>query len=279
VAVHELGHALQDQRWDLERFVNSKDFTGDEVLARMSLVEGEATALVLDAEQRSAGQGALSEVGLQAADGFEDGFSAPFSADYPEALQQLVQFPYTAGLRYVTGLLRKEGYSAVDAAFKSPPRSTEEILHSEKRAEGAPDFSILPEASVPPEFGASLYHDTLGEFVTRVILRETSKKLEAAIQGAQGWGGDRVDLFRRSARPSEYLIVWQTNWDAQSDATEFLRAFLGESLAGLGVKRRLSQYRDLVVNGQPSASNTRLVIKVKFVDPLILSRGHECRAH
>jgi hypothetical protein len=274
VAIHELGHALQDQQWDLERFVDSKSLTGDEVLARMSLVEGEATALVLDAEQRAAGQAALADTGLQFADGFEGGFSLPFSADYPEALQQLVQFPYTAGLRYVVEILRGRGYQAIDAAFKSPPRSTEEILHPEKRHASAPDFRVLPAWSAQGDsrkgvFGESLYHDTMGEFVTRVVLRETSKNSELAVRGAEGWGGDRVDLFRRANSPGEFLVVWQTSWDTHADATEFLHAFLGEGLAGLGVKRSLSSKRSLLAKRALSVTSaSTLVIQVWFKETL-----------
>jgi len=268
VAIHELVHALQDQRWDLDRFVDAKHLSGDEILARMALVEGEATALVIDAEQRAAGQTSLAKGALLNESGFEEGFSAPFSPDYPDSLQQLVQFPYTAGLRYVAGLLSQGGYQKVDGAFKSPPRSTEEILHPAKGRLSPQDFEKLPEWKSSSAYGHSVYSDTLGEFVTRVILRENAGSLSHAITGAEGWGGDRVELFAPPKHQSEFLVVWQTSWDSASDAKEFVRTLLGEGLKGFGKVSPLTKSRRILVRGGEIDSRfVRLNVFVWFKVP------------
>src|SRR5207248_1845820 len=38
-------------------------------------------------------------------------------------------FPYQEGAAFVTQLYQNGGWNTVDAAFKNPPRSTEQVLH------------------------------------------------------------------------------------------------------------------------------------------------------
>ena len=51
IARHELTHALQDQHYDLSSFIDPKMENGDELLAHTSLIEGDATAVMLDIER------------------------------------------------------------------------------------------------------------------------------------------------------------------------------------------------------------------------------------
>ena len=48
IAVHELTHALQDQYFDLQKFVDAKTENSDLLLAHSALVEGDATAVMID---------------------------------------------------------------------------------------------------------------------------------------------------------------------------------------------------------------------------------------
>ena len=53
-------------------------------------------------------------------------------------------FPYQQGLEFVMTLLDKGGYAAVDAAFKNPPVSTEQILHPDQYPNDVPAQVGIP---------------------------------------------------------------------------------------------------------------------------------------
>ena len=57
VAVHELVHALQDQHFKLDTFLDPKTMTSDALMARAALVEGDATAVMIDYSLRAGGGG------------------------------------------------------------------------------------------------------------------------------------------------------------------------------------------------------------------------------
>ena len=54
IAVHELTHALQDQYFDLGKLTEQKDMSTDVSLARSALIEGDATAVMLDYNKKTA---------------------------------------------------------------------------------------------------------------------------------------------------------------------------------------------------------------------------------
>ena len=60
---HEYDHALQDQYWDLEEITDVSPSQGDRALARLALIEGDATTVMLqwatqNLSQDDAGRGA-----------------------------------------------------------------------------------------------------------------------------------------------------------------------------------------------------------------------------
>ena len=61
VAIHEQTHALQDQYFNLETFVDPKLENGDILLARSALVEGDATAVMIDYNRKLAGQASIAQ--------------------------------------------------------------------------------------------------------------------------------------------------------------------------------------------------------------------------
>ena len=108
VLVHELTHALQDQRFDLAQASATPD-SPDAARAWLALVEGEAT--LASAEL----------VGFR----IEDHPShAPGSAD--SEVDRLL-FTYMTGAQYVAALREDGGWPAVDAAWQTPPPSTAHI--------------------------------------------------------------------------------------------------------------------------------------------------------
>ncbi len=227
IAVHELTHALQDKHYNLENFNNPQNFTTDEQLARAALIEGDATAVMIDHPRRMLQQPPLSEVKDVENIVLQQTLSLALSPNIrnaPEAISYTIIFPYASGLRFAHALLKKGGYRTIDQAYKNPPRSTEEVLHPEKFFHKAPDFhpiseeEVLKAAKLPTL--EVLTSDTWGEFMLSMLLTKGNSKQKAA-EAARGWAGDRV-LIAREQNKKHILLL--THWDSQGDQVKFFEA-------------------------------------------------------
>ncbi len=226
IAVHELTHALQDQYYDLANLIDPKLDNSDALLARSALVEGDATAVMLDYTRRLVGQGPLAkekDVNSFMMQNLMGASMVGGLRDVPQSLQFILIFPYTSGLRFVHSLLIGNGYKKIDAAFERIPRSTEEILHPEKYMQEKADFIIPKESELAKEDEKIIYQDTLGEFVISTMLSMCMTDKAAVAEIAAGWGGDRIVVTESSG--GKRRITWKALWDTQKDADEFAKAY------------------------------------------------------
>jgi hypothetical protein len=226
IAAHELTHALQDQYYNLSSFLDPKADNSDAQLARSALVEGDATAVMMDYMRGLAGQPGISTEKDMNSFMLQNVMGMSLTAglkNVPQSLQHMLIFPYTSGLRFVHSLLMEKGYPAVDQAFKRPPRSTEEILHPELYS-SSPSFITFTDDETRreelPEGAFIRYRDTLGEFLVSVLLEMYLPEKLKATTGSAGWGGDRIAIGDDAASGLRY-VVWKTHWDSQKDAEEF----------------------------------------------------------
>lgn len=232
VAVHELTHALQDQHFNLETFMDEKRLSGDELMARSALVEGDATAVMLDYARGLVGQPGIEKEKDVESIMLQNLISSSLVAgmsNVPQSLQMMLIFPYTSGLRFAHALLESGSYAAIDKAFKRPPRSTEEILHPQKYLSAQADFEKFdPQSLRPKEVSTSIsssYQDSLGEFVISTLLAGGTVDKNVAALAAAGWAGDEVAVFDDTAAAKRY-VVWKTKWDSASDAEEFFELYV-----------------------------------------------------
>ena len=259
VAVHELTHALQDQYYDLESFVEPKRYTSDELLARSALVEGDATAVMIDYSRELQHQPPIAKItdvnAIILSNVLGSGLTAGFSS-VPASLQLQILFPYSSGLRFVHTMIQSGGYASLDKVYRSPPRSSEEILHPEKYGTAIPDFanpdwkgirSLLQDTT-------PIHHDTMGEFgVSSLMTMFESDRTKAADIGS-GWGGDTVLVFERSGG-AEHETVWVTHWDTPTDASDFAQMYRA------GLEKRFGAQGKALVVQQDSVVTTRVVTK------------------
>ncbi len=218
---HELVHALQDQHYNLERLTEWQPDRGDGQAAIHALAEGDATSLMLDALLKPKGTNALSlpEGLLQA-----EGVLGAAAAAGPPVLVRSLLAPYVDGLVFTNYLRRRGGFAAVDAAWRAPPLSTEQLLHPEKYlASEAPSLVELPKPpSHAPEL-AERFHDVLGEQTVRIVLEEWMPAKTAA-SAAADWGGDRVAVFSDEPR-KRWAVAWHIRYDSEVAAGRALLAF------------------------------------------------------
>ena len=216
---HEYTHALQDQQFGLDTLEREDLSNGDRSLARTGLVEGDASLLT---QQWALGNLTFEEV-LELTKAALDPEQMAVLARVPRLISRQLEFPYADGLQFAARLFEQGGWAAVDAAYKDPPDSTEQIIHPEKYlVREAPVAVLAPVA--PADLGAGWtegWSDTLGELGTSVWLEPTAGA-RAAADAAAGWGGDRVVMLE--GPDGAWLIAWQTAWDTPADAEAFADA-------------------------------------------------------
>src|SRR6185369_3555626 len=133
--VHEFTHALQDQYFDLNKLL-SPDIENDpdQSLAVTSLVEGDATASMTLYMDAVAAKNPFAVVSMLV-EGVQAG-NLTLPAGVPPILTDELLFPYTEGLDFILALNKSGGWDAINAAFKKPPTTSEQILHPDKYLSG-----------------------------------------------------------------------------------------------------------------------------------------------
>lgn len=226
--IHELGHALQDQRHDL----TSPQFRGetqDADLAVTGVFEGEVVYLEQRYEERCEdGRWECLETPPETVTGGSEN----------QGILQLILQPYSDGPAYISDVLDEEGWSGVDERMEEPPTTTSEIIHREPvepTTVSVPDHSteawerysvgqngaeVAGEASVfvmlwyqATEYDADtidpgLLHQPDHPEATRNYVSESS----------DGWAGDTLYPYQRG---DDDGYVWATEWDTEADAAEF----------------------------------------------------------
>ena len=234
---HEYTHALQDQNFDLTGLHLDAPGQGDQGMARLALVEGDATLVMTLWQIDNLTQADLLRV---LGESLNPAVTGPLEK-MPPVLRESLLFSYTGGLTFTQQLHGSGGWPAVDAAFAKPPASTEQILHPEKYGgEEAPTIVGLPD-DLATRMGAGWsvgMEDTLGEFQLKLWLANAADGAATsqadATKAAAGWGGDRVALLDGPGGATALVI--SSEWDSVSDAAEFATQakLVVASLAGAG---------------------------------------------
>lgn len=213
---HELTHALDDQRFGLERLdVLSAGCRDEELAADVALVEGNATFFMFAWAQTFLTPVEQVQVGIDAASrgGSTEGI--------PPFVQRLQSWSYDEGMRFIVALEASGGLDAIDRAFAEPPVSTEQIIHPERYPNDAPTPVDVPDLSDELGTGWSdLDVMTIGEswLVLAMGLRLDGSEARAA---ADGWDGG---TYRAWSNGSDAAVVLATVWDSERDAATFAAA-------------------------------------------------------
>jgi hypothetical protein len=224
VVAHEVTHALQDQHFDLERWLTDVPPTEDGSLARAAVAEGDAMAAMIAYLLEPMGAGVedlppLSDLigGQGAVAGAYPSFEAA-----PEALQRLLLFPYVEGSDFVREALARGGWDAVDRLYRDPPASSEQILHPDRYfdARDEPRAPALAGEEAGPE---PLTEGSWGEFGTRLALAAALADTALPALAASGWDGDRFALWSEPHGGLRY--VWVSVWDSPAFAERFAEAY------------------------------------------------------
>lgn len=233
VYLHELYHALQDQYFNLEDYLSDKrGLDEDQALARVAVVEGEATfaqthwmvSRLFDGKPPpgvvAQGLRMQAEAPLSGPEVMADGEAIP-----PFILEILVG-NYVRGAAFISALQEK-GWDQVEKLYREyPPVSTEQILHPHKwfEREGASRISWprLKGQRVLRQWEL-IEDEVLGEVQLRTIFNVNGMR-DVAAAAADGWDGDRYAVFRRKGG-DDTLLLLRLSWDNEGEATQFVEAY------------------------------------------------------
>ena len=225
---HEIDHALQDQHFDLKKWLGVDRDNADAMLARQALVEGDGTALMIEYTAADAG----GQVPW-AQDGFVDRLGPMMSMQLaqlkntPLVLREGLVFPYLAGLKFVVHFRKTRPWSAVDAVYNKPPLLTEQILHPALYDSYQRPVTVRAVAAGPLAGYHQAYDNVEGEMALSVLLRQHGVDKAEAAEAAAGWGGDRIAVYTAPGFPDSVvtsMAVLYTVWDEVADADEFFTA-------------------------------------------------------
>lgn len=254
IVAHEYTHALQDHHFDLEGTRISDLAEGDAALAQLAAVEGDASHLMYTWSTTHLSVSEQVQLYLELLQQQQENPTEGM----PPILTRQLEFPYFEGYLFIQEVHTRGGWAAVDETLRTPPASTEQILHIEKYfAREQPVVIELADSS--PALGdgwAHVYTQTFGELNVGVWVAG-GEEPATPIPGlpvewphaevAAGWGGDRLHMYEDAG--DGWAIVWETAWDSPADANEFLARAqdLLPTLAGVSRVDRVAS----PVAGQP----------------------------
>jgi hypothetical protein len=224
---HEFTHALQDQYFGLEAFVDEEiAFANpDMAQARLSLVEGDATVVMNEYTVYITEEAPLLVLGQILIQGAASG-SLSIPEGTPAILTRELLSPYLDGANFVEALRAEGGWERVNQAYENPPASTEQILHPEKYLEGDMpiEVELAPDENPLGDGWELLFDRPLGEFYLREYLDTQLPPLDV-IEAGGGWGGDRYRLYY-NAESQQRAWVLRLEWDTPLDAEQFAEVFV-----------------------------------------------------
>ena len=185
--VHELTHALQAQHFDLER--EDLDERDDEAAQSFSaVVEGDASRIeemyvdTLPEDQQKAAQ--LEEI--EAASGIDP--------TIPQILLELISFPYALGPDFTRALVDGGAQARLDAAFKEPPTTSEQIIRPDLYLDdGEPPRDVV---KPKPDGGAEVIDQGVMGQLGMILILGRLVDQRTAVLASQGWGGDWYVAWR-----------------------------------------------------------------------------------
>ena len=240
VLAHELTHALQDQSFNLEKYmkpvdadlakkkvITVQDIENDEVsTTRQAVVEGQAMVVLVDYMLEPMGLSLKDSP--QVVQALKDGMlvgtaDAVQFRNAPIYMKEALTFPYRYGIDFIADLLIKGGKDKAFAElFRNPPRSTRQIMEPQTYLSGehlepmtVPDFRQLFENYERFDVGA------VGEFDVAVLVDEYAGA-QVSNRLYPHWRGGYYYAVRSKGDPAAPLgLLYASRWSSPEKASSF----------------------------------------------------------
>jgi hypothetical protein len=276
VLAHELTHALQDQHSDLEKWndqtpadvsLNSGGDTNhlikDEMdTAREAVVEGQATAVMLDYSLKPMGKSLVKDPELMDAirsqmNGSKD---SPILARAPLLLSESLLFPYREGLNFEQDVWMDQGQvAAFSGTLDRPPTSSWEIMNPrEYEKQHAPAVPLLPDIHPLVDKLYKPYDiGQIGELDVQILTElfggdDAARNLTPAWDGGIYWAGQSLGATTPAdqASTASIALFYLSAWKSPASAQAFARLYAEQ----LSRKYSRSQLSQVLQNAAPSGA-------------------------
>jgi hypothetical protein len=224
--LHELVHALQDADHDLAHWPEDQPTTFDAALARVALIEGEASFYQYRAAVPLLGLD-IAEIDFEMAMQEHLALTLERAFDAPLLLSQsFATVPYGMGALLAFHAWQEGGAGGLDPLWAAPPRTVKQLLSQVFRLD-LPDEDGVDIAE-PVVADLQLYgDDVLGAWGLNLVLGQQRKTQDSLAQ-ALGWRGDHLWVYTDASNRT--LALWQLQLDTP-EAAQALERFFGQRLA------------------------------------------------
>jgi len=193
---HELTHALQDQRFDLDRMTaRAEKRSSGASFAVDALTEGDAIR-VEDAYIAKLSDAEYEEYDRKQSQGY-DTFQQD-TAQVPEIIQVIFDAPYSLGPGLVAVTRARGGRRALQAMFREPPTTEAAVLRAGLGTRPAAEVALPRLAAGETRIGK----DGPTDFGALTMLSVLAARIDprTALAAADAWAGDSTLTFRRDGR-------------------------------------------------------------------------------
>jgi len=223
--VHEVAHALADQHFHLDKFVDSGNKSDDTATARQAVMEGQATWLMSEYMARRSGQSLRTSPAIldfMVASAAMPAGQFPVFDAAPLYLKETLLFPYAQGMLFQHALVEKMDRAGFAEVYRRPPVSSQQILHPYKYFAGVvPAEPAMPELRTSGEY-KELIAGAIGELDHKILLRQYAGQSEADSL-APNWSGGRYRLLEHK-KDKRAVLLYVSQWQSEESARAFFRA-------------------------------------------------------
>jgi len=249
VIAHELAHALADQHFNLNKYLH-RGKTDDSSLARMAVMEGQATWLMYEMAGERTGQSLsrnpeLVDMMSRGSDTRSDMY--PVLASTPLYMRASLLFPYMQGLRFQNFVYSKMGQVSFTEVFRNPPANSQQILHPEKYLNAVHSADVTLPSLVSETRYKAVNQGTIGEFDHSILLEQYQNKQQAE-SIAPHWRGGGFRLYESKKEKGDTVLAYASVWDDTSSARRMFDAYR-DILSGKWKKLDIEERSENTVTG------------------------------
>ncbi len=260
VLLHELVHALQDARYELDDFRSRLPATEDATLAGRTVVEGQATYLHFRALLAMNGRDVERFDWARSLDLYRDEILGVAYEDPSPFLVSGVTFPYAYGVQLAYDAWRSDGPRFHTKQFAKPPVTTLELIEVDASTADVLDADAFSTPEGTLDAGLAAIHDTsLGAFLLDLHLRAGGGAAGAAAELSRAWRGDRLFIYADESDEAAWL--WELAFETSSDA----RAFADRDFAA-GVSAGRNGSRVFLAGAADGAPDVLVTAGEAFID-------------
>src|SRR6202451_3072661 len=278
ILAHELTHALQDQNYDLAKWMKAATkptsdqaksgapIDGDSQIARKAVVEGQAMVVYVDYLLKPVGRSLEDTPGLiyqMEEPAVKAVIDSQLMHDAPMILREMGTFAYREGLIFEVELVHKAGKKmAFAGAFARPPRNSHEVLQpaSYINRENLPAVRI-PDVRAGRGEQYEVYDSGgIGELDVRALLKQYGER-KIADEISASWQGGSYMTFRRkdkavaeiSPSTADLALLYVSRWKTPQAAEWF---------AGFYARAVSQRYRSATVQVVPACLSANCPVSV-----------------